>query len=167
MQWVSKCFPSPSRTHKLEPYGYLVLCLSRGKSVSTTSYSNLRMPLHALCVRAVFTGFGALSGLLEAWKIIFFACVVRRRACCQFEGVIKGAGHLVAAFHALLWLLCAARLQSLFLTGTKLCNINAPVFIRQHPPLLQQKCKSDCALCSTAQCLQARGLQMAAPLVKL
>jgi hypothetical protein len=101
------------------------------------SYSNLRMPLPALCVRAVFTGFGALNGLLEAWKIIFFGCVVRRRACCQFEGVFDSAGHLVAALHALLWLLCATRLQSLFLTGTELWDINAPVFIRQHPPLLQ------------------------------
>jgi hypothetical protein len=136
-QWFRKCFPSPARTRKLEPYGYQDLCLSCGESVSTASYSNLRMPLPTLCCRDVFTASEDLAGLLEARKIIFIACVVRSCACCQYEDLSDGAGHLVAALHASLWLLCDTRPHSLFLTGTELWNSIAPVFIRQHPPLLQ------------------------------
>ena len=100
-QWFRKCFPSPARTRKLESYGYQDLCLSCGKSVSMTSYSNLRMPLPTLYVRDVFTVPGALAGPSKARKIISVVFVVRGCACCQSEVLFGGGGQLVAAWHSL------------------------------------------------------------------
>lgn len=166
-QWFWKCFPTPARTRKLETYGYQELCLSCGESAYLTSYSNLRMALPTLCVREPFTAFEALAGPAEARKVIFVVCVARSCACRGSDCFFDAAVQLSAALPDLLRRLCCTRLHSLFSTGTKEEDSIATVFVRQHPPVLQQFCKSMCQVCSAAHFLLVRLLCQAPALVKV
>jgi hypothetical protein len=81
LQWFQKCFPTPARTRKPEPYGYQELCLSCGESAYLTSYGNLRMALPTLWVREPLTAFAALAGPPEPRKLVPVVFAARSCAC--------------------------------------------------------------------------------------
>lgn len=166
-QWPRKRNPTPARTRKLETYGYLYLCLNCGESVSTGSYSILRMPLPTLCFREPFCVPEAAGVPFEVGKIILVVCALRSHACCRYECLYFVSVHLVAAGQQLFRHLCTTLAITPVLTVTKLWEWSAPVFPRQRPPVKRQAGSSDCGVCSAGLVFPSERHAQEAALVKL
>lgn len=105
-QCFSKRIPGPSRTRKLGMFCCLELCSSCSDSVYMTSYSNLRMPLRALCFRDDFLSSAALPVPVTHQIILYLSKALHCCLCCLLVRLTVGKMQLVATVQLLVWLRC-------------------------------------------------------------